>query len=272
MKKWYRMKARRRFYRKLAKRGLQKLNAEYNIVQKAVFANDLISFYVLLDGWFEKHLLEQFDIHIMPAIDKDSIALDMGANIGNHSLWFTSHFSEVHSFEPNLRTFYLLQANAMLASNITVHNVGCSNKPATHQRALVTKTNMGDARLDSSTPLRNSLVETTYFNLVKLDDYLSPELHNRIGLIKCDVEGHEEQALAGAEKIILASEPVIAFEPNDFKGVEKYLTSLGYSHFYVFSRYPRFARKKKMIQITSSSILSCIYRGLVVASVNEIGS
>ncbi len=74
MKQWYRMKARRRFYRKLAKRGLRKFNAEYNIVQKAVFANDLISFYVLLDGWFEKHLLEQFDIYIMPAMDKDSIA------------------------------------------------------------------------------------------------------------------------------------------------------------------------------------------------------
>ena len=221
---------------------LKQLHTKNDFPHLAIFSNDGLGRKVITEGWAEKYFLEQLAINIFPKITKNSIALDLGANIGNHSLWFAKYFDQVHSFEPNKRPFHLLQANAMLTSNIIVHNYGCSNKQALNQSASIPKKNIGGARLHSPTPnpallTDVDLVETTFFNLIKLDDFIPQESHNRIGFIKCDVEGHEEKALQGAEKIILASKPVIAFEINDFVGVWDYLRNLGYSNFYGVAKF-----------------------------------
>ncbi len=245
----------------------------------AVFSNDGLGQSVLTEGWAEKYFLEKLTENLFPYICKKSIALDLGANIGNHSLWFAEHFAQVHSFEPNKRAFLLLKANAMLAPNIIVHNVGCSSEDSRNQLASYASKNIAGARLNSSPPnahfpTNQSFVETTFFDLVKLDDYLPLETHDNVGFIKCDVEGHEEQALQGAEKIILTSKPVIAFEVNDFEGVWHYLTSLGYSYCYGIAKFRglktvmAFPNLLKFIPISSVN-LSQVYRDLVIASTTK---
>ncbi len=264
----------RKLVQRLAKSYIKKLQTVYEYPNMAIFSNDGLGQTVVAEGWTERYFLEQLSKRIFPNINCKSVALDLGANIGNHSLWFAQHFAEVHSFEPNMRSFLLLKANAMLASNISVHNVGCSNESATEQLALFSKGNIGGARLKSFTQ-NETLLETTFFDLIRLDDYLPQDLHDKISFIKCDVEGHEVQALQGAEKIILASGPVIAFEVNDFEGVWKYLSSLGYSHYYGIVKFrglktiSSLSSILKIIPISNDN-LTQVYRDLVIASPKQL--
>ena len=271
-----------KFVQRSANKYIKKLHNIYDYPHMAIFSNDVLGRAVITEGWYEKYFLEQLTNYVFPNINQNSIALDLGANIGNHSLWFAKHFDQVHSFEPNKRSFLLLKANAMLTSNITVHNLGCSDKPALNQLASFPKKNIGGARLNSSQPnphfpTNEDLVETTVFNLIKLDDYFPQESRKSVGFIKCDVEGHEKKALQGAEKIILASKPVIAFEVNDFEGVWNYLFQLGYSHCYGIAKFRglksigTLPNILKLIPITSEN-LSHVYKKLVIATAFKINT
>lgn len=266
----------RKIVQRFAKNILKKLHSFEDFPQMAVFSNDGLGQSVIIEGWAEKYFLEQLTNKILPSISQKEIALDLGANIGNHSLWFAEYFTAVHSFEPNERAYLLLKANSMLVSNIHVHNVGCSDETVANQLAKYSKTNIGGARLDSSPPNHHfpkneDLVETTYFNLIKLDDYLPQETHDKVGLIKCDVEGFEEKALKGAEKIISASKPVIAFEVNDFESVLNYLVSQGYSNFYGIAKFRgiyTFSVLPNILQFipVTKDNLSQVYRDMVIAT------
>ena len=73
-----------------------------------------------MHGWYKTALIKFLENNIFLSINRDSLALDIGANIGNH----TNYFDSIHAFEPNERTYRLLQANAMLApGKIVCHNV-----------------------------------------------------------------------------------------------------------------------------------------------------
>ena len=63
----------------------------------AVFSFDYIGTQIALNGIYEKEELELlFDWLKSIDIDlKDSIAIDIGANIGNHSLYFSDFFNTV---------------------------------------------------------------------------------------------------------------------------------------------------------------------------------
>ncbi len=191
-------------------------------------------------GWYEERYIRFLERYVFPCIDPHSIALDIGANIGNHSNRFANYFSQVHAFEPNQRVFYLLEANAMLTplphnapqQKIVTHNVGCSDRQFS-QPVKYSVSNVGAASLeiDSANDTQRAV-----FQLVRLDDYLPFELHSKVGFIKLDVEQHETQALKGAEQIIISSRPIIVFEAHNFDGPSEYLKSLDYQYFYGFEK------------------------------------
>ena len=206
----------------------------------AIFVHDkYVGREIMIYGYFEKALIEFLENHIFPLISKDSIALDIGANIGNHSNRFANYFDSVHAFEPNERTYRLLQANAMLRpGKIVCHNVGCSDSG--FSRAVnFSSVNVGAASLEADSSLHYEGIgkQTANFKLVKLDEYLPSKHHAKIGFMKLDIEGHEARALKGAEKIICASKPIIAFEANKPKDDPyKILKSFDYHSFYGFKR------------------------------------
>ena len=88
--------------------------------QLVIFSFDHIGHRINLDGVYEKEELEfLFDWLAELGCDlKNKTALDVGANIGNHSLFFSDRFKSVFSFEPNPRTFKVLSLNADLKENI----------------------------------------------------------------------------------------------------------------------------------------------------------
>ena len=54
--------------------------------------------------------------------------VDIGANIGNHSIAFSKISKKVYSFEAHPRTFEILKFNTDKYKNIKIFNIGISNK------------------------------------------------------------------------------------------------------------------------------------------------
>lgn len=197
--------------------------------QMAVFTFDHIGNAINVHGVYEKMELDTLFAWLHAAAPSifAGAALDVGANVGNHALYFSDHFREVIAFEPNPRVFALLKLNAELAPNITCHAYGASDRDQILP-FKVNPFNLGASRVvegeaDASISLRT------------LDGALAGRTD--ITFIKLDVESHELQALAGAREIIAANRPIILMEqrPDDFKDGSsaplEYLRSLGYSRF-----------------------------------------
>jgi FkbM family methyltransferase len=210
--------------------------------QLAVFAFDDVSSQVNLHGVYERQELETFfawiDV-VRPGLFRDATALDLGANIGNHSLFFSDYFRQVHAFEPNERTFKVLSLNAELAANITCHQVGLSDKAGTAS-FRVNPANIGASRIVPPGDLGGSEVKLT-----TLDE--ATRGLGDIKLIKVDVEGHDFAALVGAKDTIGTHKPIILFEQlaEDAAAGEsvsiKLLKTYGYTTFAVIRRHPRAA-------------------------------
>ncbi len=80
--------------------------------QLVVFSFDYVSTAINIDGIYEIDELEVlFEWLKLLNIDEifEGSALDIGANIGNHSLYFSDYFSEVLSYEPHPLTYELLK-------------------------------------------------------------------------------------------------------------------------------------------------------------------
>ncbi|MDB4056844.1 FkbM family methyltransferase [Candidatus Thioglobus sp.] len=58
-------------------------------------------------------------------MDKN-IFIDIGAHVGNHSLYFSKYCYEIHSFEPNLNLVKKFKENIVVNNlyNIMVHDLG----------------------------------------------------------------------------------------------------------------------------------------------------
>jgi FkbM family methyltransferase len=210
--------------------------------QLAVFAFDYISTQIILDGLYEideLELITQWLSSLSCENIFDGMALDVGANIGNHSLYFSDFFSEVLAFEPHPITFKLLSINAGLASNVKCLNFGLSSSAGLAEM-LVDGRNMSGARV-----AKNDHSATNNIHLKTLDAALSATDGRPIRLIKIDVEGHETEVLVGAEETIKNHQPIILFEQHvsDFaKGTSKsieLIRSYGYEEFACIEKLPR---------------------------------
>lgn len=176
----------------------------------AVFGNDWIGININVNGLYEEEGIADL-IQILKTLNIDishSSAVDIGANIGNHSIEFSKYFSSVICFEPNPRTFELLSANTKRLPNIVIHNFGCASSI---EKIKFTEdfNNIG-----GSSSVMNIKGGNKIEILVKPLDDLFDELSN-VELIKIDVEGMEYSALKGAENVISHFNPVICLEQHE---------------------------------------------------------
>jgi len=242
---------------------LRRLNNEHirqNRRQIAVFAFDSIALDVAFYGIYEKKELELFFNWLDFAKEEflQGVAIDIGANIGNHSLYFSDYFKKVYSFEPNKNTFNLLSYNASLVDNIECFNYGLSDKESTCPMTF-DKKNIGGAKLASGISSN-----TVSVSLKTLDQ--SIDLGEQIRLLKIDVEGHELEVLKGAKKTITTHQPIIIFEQlsSEFHNgtsncIEK-LKEYGYENFAYLKFSPEVCKKipkflRRSIQILHSKFL-----------------
>ena len=194
---------------------------------KIVCYSDSIGVEIILNGFYEKTNLEilkkAFDIEL-----KNSTFLDIGANIGNHSLFFQSYFKKIVSFEPQKQTFKVLSINTEKYDNIHAKNFGLDLENKKVKFYIPFDNNgMASPKIKSI----NSYEEDVELRKIHNNDY------KNVGFIKIDVEGNELNVLISLNEIINQTLPVISFELNQNvssrKKILDFLNSKGYSTFYV---------------------------------------
>ena len=150
--------------------------------------------------------------------------LDLGANIGNHTLFFANelHAGKIISFEPVPATFDILKKNIEingLQNKVELHKEGLSDKPGRAAIASFNEGNVGGTALKAGA---GELILTTVdaLNLPK------------VTLMKIDVENMEHLLLAGALETIKRTRPLIMTEsfPERYPLVEEFFARLDYRH------------------------------------------
>jgi len=134
-------------------------------------------------------------------------ALDIGANIGNHTHAFAGFFDEVLSFEPFDQVAVRLERKAALLPNVSVFRVALSDRNDTLQFTRPVTANWGTGKISERGDIDVPVV---------IGDTFIAGKHTRpVNFIKVDVEGHEMPVLRGLKKTIMCDRPVVMFEVSN---------------------------------------------------------
>ena len=220
---------------------LAKKNSKLKYPRLCCFPDDYIGRSIVAHGAYE----ELFLIGVLDNLLKHragefrgATAVDVGANIGNHSLWFSRRFRRVVSFEPNPVCAHMLRASVAVngVKNITVHEIGLGDFPGKASFAIGYDGNLGGSHIVTGpASLSPGLIEIAIESGDSILDS-NDNADERIALIKIDVEGHERAVLRGLENTLRRHSPVVLFESmgsaqDGPDGVFNFLRSLGYKRF-----------------------------------------
>ncbi len=162
---------------------------------------------LLLTRGFERSAIDA----CLRYLPKDGVVIDVGANIGVHTVHFAEAMPEglVLSFEPARRTFGFLARNVAEWRNVVALNCGLAETTSL-ATFFVAEDDAYSGLKDTG---RKKILKTEIVACFRGDDVLPRLLSNRhVNLIKIDVEGLETQVLRGLREIILQHRPVIFCE------------------------------------------------------------
>lgn len=166
------------------------------------YNDDLISAHLQAGMVWEPHMHRLFEENI----GQNSVSLDIGANIGTHSVKMAILSTRLLSFEPLRPSYTLLKENLRIngCSNAIAYEYALSDSIYTTEYKSVENRNIGGSVLqdDHLAPSTDSI------DVITLDSlYL-----NQVDFIKIDVEGYEAKAIAGGVETIKKHRPTIVLE------------------------------------------------------------
>ena len=176
-------------------------------------------------------------------LDRNSIFIDVGANIGYFSMLASSIIKEgrIIAFEPSSLNYKVLAENAK-GSVIRPFKIALSNKNG-YSRLFVGKKSSG----------WYSLTGTGRYEKIKISRFDELKLRlQRIDLIKIDVERHELEVLEGMKKSLIKYSPKVVCEVDDTtkEKIVRFMAKIGYcgDRFEGTNTYDIFFEKKKNLQ------------------------
>ena len=219
--------------------GLKKATSHHGEFIIEYFPNDCLAAGTVAVG-------KEWEPHILSFSKEHGFenAIDIGANFGYHTLFFSKIATgKVYAFEPQTQNYELLTNNIHhnKISNVVLYDKACSDKIEYVKMPLISTTNM--INMGDFTP--NVMVSSkhTIANAIPLDHLDLP----KIDLIKIDVQGYEIKVLNGARSLISNYKPtlIIEFEQHQLikTGSSVYeliqtIRGLGYFIFYLEYQYP----------------------------------
>ena len=163
--------------------------------------------------YFEKEILE----YLADKYPQHETILDIGANIGNHSVYFSQYleYSSIIAFEPIPDNIELLMKNVKDRPNISIRQEAVGDKTE-KVKMTIKRDNMGACEVND---FGTEVVQQT-----RVDDWfiISP-----VTLMKIDVEWRELQVLDGAKNTLKEDKPLILIEDSSQLYFDT-LNSLGY--------------------------------------------
>ena len=190
---------------------------------------------LLRTGKFESEIISHCAAHIRP----ESTVIDIGANIGIHTVHFAqaARLGKVICFEPARETFARLLKNVAGLANVIPLNIALSDKPGLRQFFVASD----DAYSGLKDTRRKEVLHQEWVTCFSGDVILEPLTRDtRVDLIKIDVEGFERQVLDGMRALLTTHRPVICCEifggehsNPDPAGTVEFCVSLGYQAFVI---------------------------------------
>jgi FkbM family methyltransferase len=148
---------------------------------------------------------------------KQGIVIDVGANIGNHSIYFAGVLgAEVIAIEPEPHNYFCLCLNAVANvrhDRIHCWNFACGKKEGQTDLEMKLDNNFGSftSSLETNPQSTNAPSSRRIKAPLRSLDTIAGSLA-QVSIIKIDVEGMELDVLEGAEHLISQCLPVIAVE------------------------------------------------------------
>jgi len=169
---------------------------------------------LVVDGGYEDCLIEVVGEFLTTTVGPNTPIhfVDVGANIGTHTVGFSKLSASSVSFEPNSLVAAILRLNIRLnqVQNAQVLELALSNRVQTKWLS-VPHANHGNASIEfaQNDQDRHELTTST------LDTELSGKFSASDALlIKVDVEGHELEVLQGAKSLLENHKCVVVVEYN----------------------------------------------------------
>lgn len=205
-------KRRERLYRRLDRWGFERRLARlgprvyvHDGRRIGVDLNDHVGREMFKHGWYESIYIDFIRASLA---DRETVFLDIGANVGNHSLALAPSFANTLAFEPNPEIHRQLVSNCGRNPTLAIQPqaVGLSDRPATLSFVADESGNSGQSGFRE--PGEDG--STYQLEVRPGDDFVDSSM--RLGLIKIDVEGHELRVLAGLRRAIHRDRPAICLE------------------------------------------------------------
>lgn len=143
----------------------------------------------------------------------DQISVDVGANYGIYSYYMLKYSKGCVAFEPYPHLAKLLWRG--LGRRLQVHQVALSDRAGETQMTASTSQS-GFNTIEPSNRIELKVLDPTKIVTLdvpvrRLDDFdLGP-----VGFIKIDVEGHEQEVVAGGEETIATHRPALLIEVEE---------------------------------------------------------
>jgi FkbM family methyltransferase len=162
-----------------------------------------------------------------PLIRPGAVVVDIGANIGNHSVYFAliCGAARVHAFEPLRVASGILRRNLALngiEDRVTVHELALGAASGTAELLRYPAHNIGAAALDARQPGAYPVAPLDSVGLERVD------------FVKMDVEGGFVAAIEGAAATLTRFRPPVWIELraklNEIEPGTAALERLGYGH------------------------------------------
>lgn len=213
-------------------RGMARRNIRTGAPRMLVVANDYVGHWIEVSGGYEYEVLHPAINFIKGLLGPQrGTCFDVGANIGNHSVFFQSHFSQVVAVEANPDVFEILNFNTRRFANVRAVNVALGEEEGEGILTLADGANEGTGFVS----VNANVADGTLVKIMPLDS-LTKSVEGKIDLIKIDVEGFEQQVLRGASQTLAEHMPIVTFEyyvsQQDASNVFELLEASGYHHFY----------------------------------------
>lgn len=130
----------------------------------------------------------------------EGVVIDVGAHVGLWTIPMSKKADRVISIESLNTTFALLKRNvdANYVENVVLHNILLGNPEKKYSSG------------DTSSSGSNHYLENGDVSGKTLDDFVK----EKVSFVKIDVEGMEPEVLAGAQRILAESSPILFIEVN----------------------------------------------------------
>lgn len=198
-------------------------------------------------------------------ITKDSIVIDVGANVGAHTVVFAKLAKEVYAFEPQKHIFHILCGNVALNELHNVHcfNVACGDGSEVHYQ-------------DIDMAHLNNMGASSLADMTQGKEIPTIPLDIPCHFLKIDVEGMELQVLQGAAEMIKFARPVIYLEndrPDKSRQLIEFINSLGYKCYWhgtaLFNADNHFGNQDNVFPGIGSINMLCVPDGVTIQGLPE---